>query len=111
MDTDVPLTMNSLEISELVGSRHDNVVRTINGLVKQGVIGATPTEALRNPVSGQQMKMSIFQGVQDELHRNALADIRHMLGQLDFPTASFSAVYKAGNGRSRSLNLGNSFYR
>lgn len=32
-------------------------------------------------------------------HRNVLADIRHMLGELGLSTANFSAVYTAGNGQ------------
>lgn len=39
-----PLTMSSREIADLVGSRHDNVKRTIETCVRSGAFGLPPTE-------------------------------------------------------------------
>lgn len=58
------ITMSSLDIAELVGSRNDNVVRTIERLAERGVIQAPPSEELKNPGSGQKMKVRIFSGSQ-----------------------------------------------
>lgn len=41
-DANAPLTMSSLEISELTGSRHDSVKRTIERLAESGVITFPP---------------------------------------------------------------------
>ncbi len=41
---DQPLTMSSREIAKLLGNRHDNVKRTVERLVDQGVIGRPPLE-------------------------------------------------------------------
>ena len=53
------LTMGSREIAELVGSRHDNVKRTIQTLADRGVIQLPQTEEVKNhlgqSVSGYQV--------------------------------------------------------
>ena len=41
-------TMNSVEIAELVGSRHDNVKRAIERLAKSEVIQLPPLERVEN---------------------------------------------------------------
>ncbi|MGU5729488.1 hypothetical protein ACV1DR_11220 [Aeromonas jandaei] len=42
------LSMNSLEITDLTGSRHDNVKRTIERLAERGVIQSPPLEEIEN---------------------------------------------------------------
>lgn len=46
------LTMSSREIAELVGSRHDNVKRSIERLAVSGVIGFTPAEETSHDGAG-----------------------------------------------------------
>lgn len=54
--TNPELTMTSLQIAELVESRHANVYRTIERLMDAGVIqGGTPTE-YTHPQNGQQYR-------------------------------------------------------
>lgn len=48
---DTNLTMSSKQISDLVGSRHDNVKRTIDTLVNKGVIQHPQTE-IREEING-----------------------------------------------------------
>lgn len=55
------LIMSSLEIAELVGSRHDSVKRTIERLAKDGVIQLTPTVEVKNHL-GQDVEQFIFSG-------------------------------------------------
>lgn len=45
------LTMSSLEISELVEKRHDNVKRTIESLIEKGVITSPQIE--EKPTAGK----------------------------------------------------------
>ncbi|WP_324019911.1 Rha family transcriptional regulator [Aeromonas hydrophila] len=45
------LSMSSLEISDLTGSRHDNVKRTIERLTERGVIQSPPLEEIENKQS------------------------------------------------------------
>ncbi|MEH8122813.1 Rha family transcriptional regulator [Aeromonas veronii] len=45
------VTMNSLEISELTGSRHDSVKRTIERLAERGVIQSPPLVEIENKQS------------------------------------------------------------
>ncbi len=45
------LSMNSLEITDLTGSRHDNVKRTIERLAERGVIQSPPLEEIENKQS------------------------------------------------------------
>ncbi|WP_197070591.1 phage antirepressor KilAC domain-containing protein [Aeromonas allosaccharophila] len=45
------VTMTSLEISDLTGSRHDNVKRTIERLAERGVIQSPPLEEIENKQS------------------------------------------------------------
>lgn len=45
------LSMNSLEISDLTGSRHDNVKRTIERLAEREVIQSPPLEEIENKQS------------------------------------------------------------
>ena len=58
-------TMNSVEIAELVGSRHDNVKRAIERLAKSEVIQLPPLERVENKQSLSQNKFAdayIFSG-------------------------------------------------
>lgn len=48
LSTQVTATMSSLEISELVESRHDNVKRAIERLSSRGVIQLPPMEDVKN---------------------------------------------------------------
>ncbi|RSM31725.1 DNA-binding protein [Aeromonas salmonicida] len=45
------ISMTSLEISDLTGSRHDNVKRTIERLTERGVIQSPPLEEIKNKQS------------------------------------------------------------
>lgn len=54
------LTMSSLEIAELVGSRHDNVKRTIETLANKGVISFPQSE--EKPTNGRPQTFFIFSG-------------------------------------------------
>lgn len=58
-----PIAMSSMEIADLVGSRHDNVKISIERLVDRGVIEAPALQGLRTP-SGQASKEYIFSGEQ-----------------------------------------------
>ncbi|MFW2057646.1 DNA-binding protein [Acinetobacter haemolyticus] len=65
MNAIVPLltqSMTSLEISELVGKRHDNVKRTIENLVNQGVITSPQIE--EKPTAGRPSTFFVFTGEQ-----------------------------------------------
>ena len=65
MNTIVPLliqSMTSLEISELVEKRHDNVKRTIETLVNQGVITSPQIE--EKPTAGRPSTFFVFTGEQ-----------------------------------------------
>lgn len=50
-----PLTMSSREIAELLGSRHDNVKRTIETLANRGVMGLPQSEEVVNHL-GQRVR-------------------------------------------------------
>ncbi|WP_447882284.1 phage antirepressor KilAC domain-containing protein [Serratia fonticola] len=56
------LAMTSLEIAELVESRHDNVKRTIESLVSKGVIAFPQTE--EKPTAGRPVSYYVFEGEQ-----------------------------------------------
>ncbi|MBG6243499.1 MAG: DNA-binding protein, partial [Candidatus Symbiopectobacterium sp. Dall1.0] len=56
------LTMSSLEIAELVKSRHDSVKRTIIRLVESGVITSPPM--VEKPTAGRPTTVYIFEGEQ-----------------------------------------------
>lgn len=59
--------MTSSEIAELVGKRHDNVKRTIETLVKNGVIQSPQIEEIENKQSLGPRRFSnayIFEGEQ-----------------------------------------------
>lgn len=56
------LTMSSLEIANLVEKRHDNVKRTIETLVKRGVITSPQIE--EKPTDGRPVTEYIFSGEQ-----------------------------------------------
>ncbi|MDZ3993078.1 phage antirepressor KilAC domain-containing protein [Pseudomonas sp. Teo4] len=58
-----PIAMSSMEIADLVGSRHDNVKISIERLVDRGVIEAPALQDLRT-LSGQASKEYIFAGEQ-----------------------------------------------
>ncbi|WP_113997103.1 phage antirepressor KilAC domain-containing protein [Acinetobacter haemolyticus] len=65
MNAIVPLltqSMTSLEISELVEKRHDNVKRTIETLVNQGVITSPQIE--EKPTAGRPSTFFVFTGEQ-----------------------------------------------
>ncbi|MCG2572402.1 phage antirepressor KilAC domain-containing protein [Acinetobacter sp. ME22] len=65
MNAIVPLqtqSMTSLEISELVEKRHDNVKRTIENLVKQSVITSPQIE--EKPTAGRPSTFYVFTGEQ-----------------------------------------------
>ena len=49
-------------IAELVGSRHDNVKRTIESLVEQGVISFPQIE--EKPTAGRPLQFYVFEGEQ-----------------------------------------------
>lgn len=55
-------SMTSLEISELVEKRHDNVKRTIENLVKQAVIASPQIE--EKPTAGRPSTFYVFSGEQ-----------------------------------------------
>ena len=60
-------SMTSLEIAELVGSRHDSVKRTIETLAKRGVIVLPPVgifESINNLGLPQKTKLYVFSGEQ-----------------------------------------------
>lgn len=54
------VTMSSEEISNMVGSRHDNVKRTINTLASSGVITFPQTE--EKPTGGRPTTIYVFSG-------------------------------------------------
>lgn len=56
------MTMNSLEISELLGSRHDNVKISIERLAKNGVIQLPALQ--EKPTNGRSAHVYIFSGEQ-----------------------------------------------
>lgn len=56
------LTMSSLEISELVEKRHDNVKRTIESLIEKGVITSPQIE--EKPTAGRPVSIYVFEGEQ-----------------------------------------------
>lgn len=58
------IRMTSSEISELVGSRHDNVKRTIERLVVDAVIVQPPLEDGMQAANGVTQKNYVFQGEQ-----------------------------------------------
>lgn len=58
------LTMNSREIAELVGSRHDNVKRTIETLHISGVISQPQSEDGIKSANGVVEKLFVFSGEQ-----------------------------------------------
>jgi phage regulator Rha-like protein len=61
------ISMNSLEISELVGLRHDNVKRTIKTLIKRGVIRRAKFEEVINKQSlspNAKSKVYVFTGTE-----------------------------------------------
>ncbi|MGP4141004.1 phage antirepressor KilAC domain-containing protein [Sodalis praecaptivus] len=58
------VTMSSLEIAELVGSRHDNVKRAIERLVASGVISQPPMEDGEKSANGVVSKLYVFEGEQ-----------------------------------------------
>ncbi|WP_418352538.1 phage antirepressor KilAC domain-containing protein [Serratia fonticola] len=58
--TTLELAMTSLEIAELVESRHDNVKRTIESLVSKGVIAFPQTE--EKPTAGRPVSYYVFEG-------------------------------------------------
>lgn len=55
-------SMTSLEIAELVEKRHDNVKRTIENLVKQGIITSPQIE--EKPTAGRPSTFYVFTGEQ-----------------------------------------------
>lgn len=59
---DHPAVMTSLDIADLVDSRHDNVKRTIERLVTTGVISQPPMEDGEKAANGVVMKMYVFEG-------------------------------------------------
>ena len=59
---EAPATMTSLEISELVGARHDNVRRTVERLAEKGVIALPPLE--EKPTNGRPTLVYVFSGEQ-----------------------------------------------
>lgn len=50
--SDGPQTMSSREIAELTGSTHDNVLKTVRGLIKRGVVSGNETPYV-HPQNGQ----------------------------------------------------------
>lgn len=62
MTTDKPLKMTSREIAELVEKRHDNVKRTIETLVQNGVISSPQFE--EKPTGGRPLIEYSFKGEQ-----------------------------------------------
>ncbi|MFS1538891.1 MAG: phage antirepressor KilAC domain-containing protein [Candidatus Phlomobacter fragariae] len=61
------LTMSSLEITELVNKRHDNVKRTIETLAKSEIIQLPQSEKVKNKQSNSQNRFTevyVFQGEQ-----------------------------------------------
>lgn len=62
LSTNTQQSMTSLEIAELVNSRHDNVKRTIETLVKQAVITSPQIE--EKPTAGRPSTFYIFTGEQ-----------------------------------------------
>ena len=60
-------SMDSLQISELVNARHNNVKRTIERLVDQGVISQPPTENGIKSANGVIPQLYVFKGEQGKL--------------------------------------------
>jgi len=58
------VTMTSLEIAALVGSRHDNVKRAIERLAAAGVISQPPLEDGEKSANGVVTKVYVFEGEQ-----------------------------------------------
>jgi phage regulator Rha-like protein len=54
MKSDNPVTMSSREIADLVGSRHADVVRTIDRLIEKGVVSGCTPSAYTHEQNGQQ---------------------------------------------------------
>lgn len=61
---DQALTMTSLEIAELVGSRHDSVKRAIERLSNSGVITYPPLVDGEKSANGVVSKLYLFEGEQ-----------------------------------------------
>lgn len=59
----VAASMSSAEIADLVGSRHDNVKRTIESLAAKGIIQLPQTEEVKNHL-GQAVNQFVFSGEQ-----------------------------------------------
>lgn len=60
-------SMTSLEISELVGKRHDNVKRLIHNLMEKGIISEPQVEAGDKSANGVVTKLYVFKGEQGKL--------------------------------------------
>lgn len=60
-------SMNSLQISEIVSARHDNVKRTVDRLVDQGVISQPPMEDGIKSANGVAPQLYVFSGEQGKL--------------------------------------------
>lgn len=54
-----PLTMTSLEISQVVKARHDNVKRTVESIAAKGVIRLPQIEEVSNPARGRK-KVAVY---------------------------------------------------
>ncbi|MDU4998921.1 MAG: phage antirepressor KilAC domain-containing protein [Enterobacteriaceae bacterium] len=61
---DQVVTMSSLDIAGLVGSRHDNVKRAIERLYESGVISQPPLEDGNKSANGVVTKVYVFEGEQ-----------------------------------------------
>lgn len=57
---EVPLTMSSVEIAELTGKRHDNVMRKAKELAEKGIITAPQTEDMFTIGNGAKNKRAIY---------------------------------------------------
>lgn len=67
MSTDKTVTMNSLEIAELTGKLHGNVMRTIKTLIARGVIAQSQIDLVVNNQSlsaNNKTKVYVFSGEQ-----------------------------------------------
>lgn len=72
------LTINSLEIADLVGMRHDNVKRTIQTLIDREVISLTQFEEVKIQRSRRAEKVEVFQFVGDQGKRDSLVVVAQL---------------------------------
>lgn len=95
-----PLTMSSREIAELTGSTHDNVLKTVRGLIERGVISGNETPYI-HPQNGQTYvefrlsyrdTMVVVSGYSVELRAKIIDRWQQLEEQARNPVANLSRV-------------------